>query len=732
MPQTEAPAPPSGTEPPSDEPPLRRASQPERFLVSDLLAMLESYLEPEEIKQIYSAYLFGAEAHDGQVRMSGEAYIFHPLAVARILAEMHMDSASITAALLHDVVEDTDITLQDIEDRFGKEVALLVDGVSKLTHLKFESRAEAQAANFRKMMLAMARDLRVILVKLADRLHNMRTLGVMPPEKRRRIARETLEIYAPIAQRLGMNAFRRELEQLGFQALYPARYRVLKESVERAKGKRKELMQQVETAIVHRLEERGIEGRVHGREKNLWSIYRKMRDKKLSFSEILDVFAIRIVVQDIDTCYRTLGALHTLYKPLPGRFKDYIAIPKVNGYQSLHTVLFGPHGIAIEVQIRTEAMDYVAESGIAAHWHYKSGDEHTSAAQRRAHEWLKSMMDMQQNTGNALEFLESVKVDLFPDEVYVFTPQGEIKALPRGATGVDFAYAVHTDIGNHCVAVKVDKHLTPLSTPLQNGQTVEVITAPNARPQSAWLHYAVTAKARNAIRHRLKSLQHSEAVAQGRRLLDKALQEEGTSLAELPQERLDALLERLGYEALDDLLRDIGLGKRLANLVARRLLDRAEGEGGEGRAAPLVVQGTEGMVLNFAKCCTPIPGDPIVGLLTAGRGIVVHRSECKNVAKSAGAEEDRVIAVEWAQRPEGEFPANIRVLTVNQRGALASIATVISSLQGDIANVSLSEQDAMSTYINLTVNVRDRKHLADIIRRLRHIREVIRISRTMN
>ena len=719
---------PPGLKPEEEGVSLRHAPEPERFLVSDLCAILETYLEPEEVKTIYRAYLVGADAHDGQLRASGEAYIYHPLAVARILAEMHMDADSITAAILHDVIEDTSVEREYISEQFGEDVAMLVDGVSKLTHLKFDSREEAQAANFRKMMLAMASDLRVILVKLADRLHNMRTIGVLRPDKRRRIARETLEIYAPIAQRLGMSAIRRELERLGFEALYPMRYRVLEASVQRVKGQRKELMHKVEGAIVRRLEEYGIQARVHGREKNLWSIYRKMRDKHLSFSEVFDVFALRIVVENKDTCYRVLGAVHTLYKPLPGRFKDYIAIPKANGYQSLHTVLFGPHGIPIEVQIRTVAMDRVAETGIAAHWHYKTGDEHSNAAQRRAHEWLRTVMDLQHNTGNALEFMENVKVDLFPDEVYVFTPRGEIMELPRGATGLDFAYAVHTDIGNSCVAIKIDRHLAPLSTPLQNGQTVEVITAPNARPKSAWLNYVVTAKARHNIRSFLKNIRRQEAVEQGRLLLENALAQKGYRDPELP-ETLAAVLEELGYAKPEDLFFDIGTGERLPAVVAARLLAGRETPAGGDSDSPLIIEGAEGMVLNFARCCTPIPGDPIVGTMTAGKGIVIHRAECANVQRIS--DDGRVLSVEWSPDLDEEFPASIRLVTRNERGVLARIASTISAQGANISGVTINDDDSMASTINMVVEVRNRKHLADILRKLRNIPEVMKLMRAL-
>lgn len=706
----------------------RHSSEPERFLVSDLCTMLDNYLEPAEVKTVYQAYLFGAEAHADQTRASGEPYIYHPLNVARQLAEMHMDRDTIVAAILHDVIEDTGVTQAEVATTFGTEVAHLVEGVSKLTHLKFNSKEEAQAANFRKMMLAMSDDLRVILVKLADRLHNMRTLGALKIEKRRRIARETLEIYAPIAQRLGIRGIRRELERLGFFYLYPTRYRVLEKAVKDIKGQRKELVEKVEATIRQRLDEQKITSRVVGREKNLWSIYRKMRSKQLQFSEVYDVFAIRVVVEDISACYLALGALHTLYKPVPGRFKDYIAIPKANGYQSLHTVLFGPHGVPIEVQIRTVAMDRLAETGIAAHWHYKSGNQNASAAQRRAHEWVKSMMDMQAETGNPLEFLEGVKVDLFPDEVYVFTPSGEIKALPRGATGIDFAYAVHTDIGNSCVAIKVDRRLTPLSTPLENGNSVEVITALHGQPRPAWLNYAVTAKARHGIRHYLKNIKTVDAVDQGRTLLSKALLNAGGNLDALPVATLTRVVSELEYSDVDAMYLDIGMGNRLAGQVANELLPDPESASARSDK-PLIIRGAEGMVLNFAKCCSPIPGDPIVGLLSTGRGMVVHRCECLNV-KNTKLASDRMISVEWANQTEGVFSANIRVLTKSQRGVLAGIANVISEFQGDITNVVITDRDALSTIINFSLDVRDRTHLANIIRRLRTVPDVFKISRT--
>jgi RelA/SpoT family (p)ppGpp synthetase len=704
-----------------------------RLLISELCRQLDSYLEADQIREVYRAYLFSAEAHEGQQRVSGEPYIYHPLSVAQILADMRMDYKSIIAAILHDVIEDTGTAKEKVAKFFGEEVAELVDGVSKLTQITFESQAEAQAENFRKMMLAMVRDIRVILIKLADRLHNMRTLGVMPPAKRRRIARETLDIYAPIANRLGMNSMRLELEDLGFAAYYPLRARTLAEAVKRARGNRKEILTKIEAALKQRLEHDGVPGRVHSREKHLLSLYQKMRTKRLSFNDVFDVYAFRVVVENVDTCYRVLGVVHSLYKPVPGRFKDYIAIPKANGYQSLHTVLFGPYGVPIEVQIRTDEMDRVAESGIAAHWLYKSA---SGGAHERAREWLRELLEMQKHAGNSLEFLENVKIDLFPDEVYVFTPRGKIMELPRGATAVDFAYAVHTDVGNTCIAAKIDRRLAPLRTPLHNGQTVEIITAPGAHPNPSWLNFAVTGKARSNIRHYLKNLHRDEAVNLGRRLLDKALLSLGMPPAELSVARLDEIATSYGMKTADDLLEDIGLGNRMPMLAARRLLGNDEaGELASDATplggTPLIIKGTEGMVVNFAKCCRPIPGDRIVGFVSAGRGIVIHAENCKNIADFRNRP-DKWVDVEWEREVKGEFSAELRVEVANQRGVLATVAAAIADMGSNIENVAIEERDGLSTSIAFTITVHDRKHLARVVRRVRHIPLVLRISRAKN
>ncbi len=692
--------------------------------------MLQNYLEPEQIEEVYRAYEFAAAAHTGQQRLSGEPYIHHPLAVAKILAGMRLDHQSIVAAILHDVIEDTPTAKQQLVDVFGEEVAELVDGVSKLTQVQFSSKAEAQAENFRKMMLAMVRDIRVILIKLADRLHNMRTLGALRPDKRRRIARETLEIYAPIANRLGMNTMRVELQDHGFAALYPRRYRVLSREMRRARGNRREIVRKIETTIAERIRQEGLEAEVMGREKHLYSIYQKMVQKRLSFREVFDVYAFRIIVDSVDTCYRMLGIVHSLYKPVPGRFKDYIAIPKANGYQSLHTVLFSPYGVPIEIQIRTTDMHKVAEAGIASHWLYKSGSDGTPA-QHHAREWLRELLELQQNAGNSMEFLEHVKVDLFPDEVYVFSPKGEILVLPRGATAVDYAYAVHTDVGNSCVAAKIDNRLMPLNTRLLNGQTVEIITAPGALPNPAWLDYVVTGKARSTIRAYLKGLRHDEAIALGRRLLDKSLITYSLSCNKLSEGRLERLLGELNLASLDDLLAEIGLGRRMAPIVARSLAEKLSGgeeSDSAANAIPLAIRGTEGMVVTYAKCCYPIPGDPILGFISTGRGIVIHTANCNNISEFKNNPE-KWIDVQWGDGIEGCFPVELRLDVVNQRGVLATIAAAISELDANIENVDMEERDGRHSALLFTISVRDRRHLATIMRRLRHIENVIRIVR---
>ena len=697
--------------------------------------MLETYLDMEQVAEVYQAYLFGAEAHNGQHRASGEAYIYHPLAVARILAEMHMDHKSIISAILHDVIEDTRFDKDQIEGRFGSEVAELVDGVSKLTHMEFATKAEAQAENFRKMMLAMVKDIRVIIIKLADRLHNMRTLNIMRPDKRRRIARETLEIYSPIANRLGMNRIRLELEDLGFLAMYPQRYRVLDENVKKARGNRKEIVSKLENSILERMRQEALIGRVIGREKHLFSIYNKMKIKQLSFSEVMDVYALRIVVNSVDMCYRVLGAVHNLYKPVPGKFKDYIAIPKSNGYQSLHSVLISPYGVAIEVQIRTEDMDRVAEAGIAAHWLYKDDDDAASnSAQVRARRWLHDLLELQQHAGNSIEFLENVKIDLFPEEVYVFTPEGEIMAMPRGATAVDFAYAVHTDVGNQCVAAKVDRQLVPLRTKLLNGQTVEIITAPEASPNPIWMDFVFTAKARTNIRHFLHQLHHDEAEELGKRLINKCLAVHGTSIDVISAEDVQLVSEEQGFVSSSDMYCAVGLGNHIPIVVAlalaqiRKKMSDRTGNEEELKPEPLAIKGSEGAVINYAKCCRPIPGDPILGFITAGRGIVIHTQDCKNVAEFRDKPE-KWLDVKWEDDIHGDFPVDINLLVTSRRGVLARVASTIADMQANIENVNIVERDGMHSTLSFAVLVENRQHLARVMRQLRKMEEVIRIQR---
>jgi len=698
--------------------------------IDDLCGVVSTYLEPESVAEIRDACLFGTKAHAGQYRKSGEPYITHPIAVAKLLGEVHFDQATLMAAILHDVVEDTRYTQDDIARQFGAEVADLVDGVTKLTQIRSGSKQEAQAQNFQKMFLAMSKDIRVLMVKLADRFHNMRTLGALSPEKRRRIARETLDIYAPIAGRLGMNYLRLQLENLGFHALYPTRFRVLSEAVRKARGNRKEILTQIEQRINSRLAEEGIRAKVIGREKHLWGIYQKMQTKRLPFREVYDVYAFRIIVANVDLCYRVLGVVHNLYRPHASRFKDYIAIPKANGYQSLHTVLVGHHGVPIEVQIRTRDMHIMAETGIAAHWRYKTADDNGMGPQQRAREWLQRMLDMQKRAGDSVEFLENVKVDLFPDEVYVFTPKGKIIELPRGATPVDFAYAIHSDVGSHCVAAKIDRRLASLRSQLQSGQTVEIITALTARPNPSWLGFVATAKARSSIHHYLKNLQREEAQVLGRRMLDKALLDVGCHFDDIPERRLGAIVKEYGAEDFDQVLVDLGLGKRLAALVARQLMPVADvtTEGGDGlpSGVPLAIRGTEGMVVTFAKCCRPLPGDVICGLLTSGKGIVVHRTACRNVRHK---DSDRLISVVWSEQLDREFLAEIRLDADNRRGVLATVASSIAGSNSNISNVTLDEREGTVTTMTFVLSVRDRTHLARVMRRLRNIPQVLRISR---
>lgn len=697
--------------------------------IDALADRLSAYLGHDQVNLVRRAYFYAEQAHDGQRRRSGEAYVTHPLAVASILADMHMDHQSLMAAMLHDVIEDTGIAKEALNAQFGETVAELVDGVSKLTQMNFETKAEAQAENFQKMAMAMARDIRVILVKLADRLHNMRTLDAMPHEKSRRIAKETLEIYAPIANRLGMHNMRVEFEDLGFKAMHPMRSERIRAAVRRARGNRKEIVAKIEESIQMCLQREGMEGEVIGREKHLYSIYQKMRGKRKAFNEIMDVYAFRIIVDKVDTCYRVLGAVHNLYKPLPGRFKDYIAIPKANGYQSLHTTLFGMHGVPIEIQIRTREMEEMANNGIAAHWLYKSNDDEVPKGNHaRARQWVKGVLELQQRAGNSLEFIESVKIDLFPDEVYVFTPKGRIMELPKGSTAVDFAYAVHTDVGNTCIACRINRRLAPLSQALESGSTVEIVTAPGARPNPAWLNFVVTGKARTHIRHALKQQRRSESISLGERLLNKVLASFDTHLEKIAPERVQAVLGEYRQEVIEDLLEDIGLGNRMAYVVARRLLAESGDETLPSSEGPLAIRGTEGLVMSYAKCCTPIPGDPIVGYLSAGKGMVVHMESCRNIVDIRHNPE-KCIQLNWSKDVTGEFNVELRVELEHQRGLIALLASSVNAADGNIEKISMDERDGRISVVQLVVSVHDRVHLARVIKKLRALKGVMRITR---
>lgn len=692
-----------------------------------LLETLQGYMPEEQVETVIKAYEYGARAHEGQTRKSGHPYIQHPVAVAQLLASMRMDGETIAAAILHDVLEDTETDLDELTAEFGEDVASLVDGVSKLDQMHFTTQAEAQAESFRKMMLAMIEDIRVILVKLADRLHNMRTLDAMPRHKQRRIARETLEIYAPIANRLGMNRFKVELEDLGMRYLYPYRYRVLEKALKRNRSSQKQSLKAISARIGKALEEDGIEGTVHSREKRLYSIYRKMADKKLLLSNVVDVYGVRVVVDSVDACYRVVGIVHSLYKPMPGRFKDYIAIPRMNGYQSLHTTLFGPKGMPLEVQIRTTEMEHVAESGVASHWQYKAHDKEAPTPQRRARQWL-ARLDEIEKSGSSEEFLESVKVDLFPDKIYVFTPRGDIMPMPKGATVVDFAYAVHTDIGNRCIAAKINRILVPLRTVLENGQTVEVITAKDAKPNPNWVSFVTTAKARSAIRAFMRSMVTSESVDLGRRLVDRALKDIDSSLRKIGKVRMREVLDELGLNNDSELFEQIGLGERLAPLTARLLVgDKKEKEAAE-TSPELVIAGTEGMVVSYAKCCHPIPGDEVMGYLSAGRGVVIHRHECGNMI-TFRKHPEKWLTVSWEQGIDRDFQSQIHVDAVNRTGVLAEVAATIADSDSNIEQVSVSNPDDETTEMTFVLSVKDRSHLANIIRNVRKMPNVFRVNR---
>jgi GTP pyrophosphokinase/guanosine-3',5'-bis(diphosphate) 3'-pyrophosphohydrolase len=686
------------------------------------------YLSPADVDRIKEAYAFSARAHASQLRMSGEPYITHPLAVAGAVVEWRMDADAVIAALLHDVLEDTGTSKRELAEKFGREVADLVDGLSKLDKMEFASYQVAQAENFRKMLMAMARDLRVVLIKLADRQHNLQTMAAMRPDKRRRIAIETLEIYAPIALRLGLSKLYRELQDVSFRLIHPHRAEVLTKALLASRGNRHELLARIQDGIVGKLAGAGLVAEVFGREKSLYSIYRKMQEKRLSFSQVLDIYGFRVVVVDVPACYLALGVLHSLYKPVPGKFKDYVAIPKANGYQSLHTTLIGPFGTPVEVQIRSREMHHVAQEGVAAHWLYKDAEESGADLHIKTHKWLQSLLEMQ--SSDSAEFFENVKIDLFPDEVYVFTPKGKIKAMPRGATVVDFAYNVHTDIGHHCSAARINQELVPLRTELRNGDMVEIITSPQASPNPAWLNYIKTGRARSKIRHFLRTTQTEESSRLGERLLRQELLTLGVVPISIPTVAWEQLVKSTGHKSMEDLYTDIGLGKRLPSVVARRLLAREEMSRTSPSHLALAIHGTEGMAIQLARCCQPIPGDPIIGSIKKGSGLVIHTHDCPSIRKSRSAEPHRWIDVEWAPDEGKLFDIRIKVEVKNARGVLAQVAAAIAESGSNIENVAMdSDPEQLFTQLHFTIQVSHRIHLAAVMRRLRHIPEVTRIIR---
>ncbi|WP_293746622.1 bifunctional GTP diphosphokinase/guanosine-3',5'-bis pyrophosphate 3'-pyrophosphohydrolase [uncultured Paraglaciecola sp.] len=696
------------------------------YLFEGLKQKLEAYLPPDKVADAQRAFIVARDAHSGQMRSSGDPYITHPVAVAGILADMCLDHETIMAALLHDVIEDTHHSKEDLSAQFGETVGDLVEGVSKLEKIHFSSTQEAQAENFRKMMMAMVQDIRVILIKLADRTHNMRTLGSLRPDKRRRIARETLEIYSPIAHRLGIHDIKNELEDLGFLAMYPMRHRALKTAVKQARGNRKEIIENTRKEVETRLKSVEINAAVSGREKHLYSIYRKMKNKELLFNEVMDIYAFRVVVDSVDHCYRALGAMHGLYKPIESRFKDYIAIPRTNGYQSLHTSLIGPHGIPVEIQIRTKDMDHMADKGVAAHWVYKDNkDSNDTTAQVRARKWMQSLIELQQSASSSFEFIENVKTDLFPDEIYVFTPDGRIIELPLGATAVDFAYAVHTDVGNSCVGVKVERRAFSLSKPLENGQTVEIITSPRAKPNANWLNFVVSAKARSRIRHYLKNQRSEEAVVMGNRLLRHALGK--VKLDKLPQADIDRVVLETKHDSFSELLADIGLGNELSAIVARRL--SGESTKLSDKQNKVAIRGTEGLLVTYSRCCHPIPDDEIVAVLSPGKGMTIHQTGCSNIRKLSKEEPHRVLVMQWGDDVHGNFHAALRIELINNQGTLATLTNTVASCGSNIVGLQTEEKESNIYYIDIELTIKNRLQLANVMRKIRTMSEVQRVSR---
>lgn len=707
--------------------------------VTHLIEKLATYLGASDLKKVKEAYRFSDEMHLGQLRRSGEPYISHPIAVAEICADWKLDAQAIMAALLHDVMEDQDVKKIELIKRFGAPVASLVDGLSKLEKIEFQSQIEAQAENFRKMLLAMASDVRVILIKLADRLHNMRTLDVMLASKKRRIASETMEVYVPIAHRLGLNNIYRELQDLSFSHLYPVRYRTLTKAVKAARGNRREVVTKILESVKNTLSMAGIEAEVYGREKTLYGIYGKMRSKRLSFSQVLDVYGFRVVVDSLPNCYVALGTLHSLYKPMPGKFKDYIAIRKLNGYQSLHTTLIGPYGTPVEFQIRTQDMHRTAESGVAAHWLYKNGDSNLSDLQQRTHAWLQSLLDIQQQTGDSAEFLEHVKVDLFPDSVYVFTPKSKIIALPRGATAIDFAYSIHTGIGDHTVSVKINNETVPLRTELRNGDIIEIVTDAASSPSPTWLSFVHTGKARSAIRHHLRTISLPESTALGQQLLAQALTALGIH-PDLPALLVERLLNESSAKSMEDLYADIGIGKRMAALAARHIFGLIGGEMSNmpvhhttAELEPVTICGSEGVSVQLSPCCLPIPGDQIIGQLRRDQGLLVHTSDCSAAKRQRAKEPERWIAVKWDTELSRRFDCRIKLLINNEKGILARVAAELGESDANIIYVGMDEDKEHALHqLRFTIQVKDRVHLAGLLRNVRRVSGVNRILRERN
>ncbi len=711
-----------------------------------------AYLKPDEIVQVKKAFQFSDAAHLGQYRHSGEPYITHPVAVAELCATWRLDAPSIMAALLHDVIEDTGCTKADLVEKFGSKVAELVEGLTKLDKLEFQSHAEAQAESFRKMFMAMARDVRVILVKLADRTHNMRTLDAVPMEKRRRVARETIEIYAPVAHRLGLNIIYRDLQDLSFRYSMPMRFRVIEGAVKRARGNRKEIVEKILQATRMAFAKSNLEVDVQGREKTLFSIYNKMRAKHLTFSQVLDVYAFRVTVHSIDECYRALGILHAIYKPMPGKFKDYIAIPKLNGYQSLHTTLLGPSGVPVEFQIRTSDMHAIAEAGVAAHWAYKDGSPDMSEVQNRAHQWLQSLIDIQDSSGDSQEFLEHVKIDLFPDAVYVFTPKGQIRALPRGATALDFAYSIHSDLGNTCVAVKINGMQLPLRSELKNGDIIEVVNSANSQPNPGWLAFVRTGKARASIRHSLKTKHYAESLQLGERLLASALRQQGVDAGLLTPEVWEKLLHWTGDKTREEACVNIALGRRSPQELAIRLNILINDEGGgeqmrlgagdwvspQQESIPhhhqrqaILVDGREGNSMSFQSCCHPIPGDNIIGYLGKGEGLQIHANDCPVALRMLSKDGDKWVEVEWGKDVNREFEVDLAIDTRQGKGVLARVASSVTAADSNIMNVSMEDRyKEDSVTIRFTIQVSDRLHLSKVMRSLRTNPDVMRVTRT--